>query len=209
MIQTLDNIQNAPSASGPAPEMAPEFETFLRAVTLLRILQRENELIVGIEQDQGTYCLQVSFPKGYAESEELISIFDQMQEKDGRYYALVRQGINSNGEVGLLSRSLLGCMYYLSLGVEVSHLDCVPHTKNKDGSSFQWKTMMNDLFTVHCTRKKPVHSAVAVQYRGFWYYIDEGDISSKRTFMLLMQLYNFHATNTGQSAPILTLPIGR
>lgn len=222
MLQSLDNIQNAPSASGPAPEMAPDFQKFSRVVSLLRILQREGDLAVGIREEHVNpnddspteYFLQISFPKGYAESEELAQSFREIKEKDGRYYMSIKQGLDSNGEIGVMPRSLLGCMYYLSLGVEVPEIDAtecgIPKTRKRDGSVFDWKEMLGDLLTIHSSRKPPKQASVMVKYRGYWYYIDEWDMSSKRTFTLLMQLYNFHSANPSiQNTPVLTLPIGR
>lgn len=209
MLQSLDGIENAPSASGPAPEIAPDFTKFNRMASLLRVLQREGELALGIKQEGEEKYLQVSFPIGYAEADELKSLLAEGEERDGRYYIFIKQGLDSKGDIGVMPRSLLGCMYYLSLGVDVPDKDCIPMTKKRDGACFDWREMIGDLITVHSSRKQPQNAAVMVKYRGFWYYIKEEDMSSKRTFCLLMQLYNFHATNTGnQSGPVLTLPIG-
>ena len=50
---------------------------------------------------------------------------------------------------------------------------------------------------------------VAVQHRGWWFYIADDDQSSKATFSLLNILYSLQqATGQGKS-PVLTLPIGR
>jgi hypothetical protein len=58
--------------------------------------------------------------------------------------------------------------------------------------------VLTGLFKVHWThgKKPPPHAHVAVQYNGFWFYIDERDRDTKATF------------TKGGNAPILTLPLG-
>lgn len=220
MIQSLDNIQNAPSASGPAPDLAPSFKTFLRLTRLLRVLQRENELLLGVKAEKNggiagedhTYSLQISFPEGYAESDELIHLFGEVDHKNGRHSLTIKHGFDEQAHYGVLPRSLLGCMYYLSLGVEVPQemiqKGDVPYTKTRDGHNFNWEEMMDGLMTIKSSRTKPKRAAIVVRYRDYWYYIDECDLSSKRTFILLLQLYNFSSGTPRQSSTLLTLPLG-
>ncbi|UCG16782.1 MAG: hypothetical protein JSV19_01855 [Phycisphaerales bacterium] len=51
-------------------------------------------------------------------------------------------------------------------------------------------------------------SAVAVRYRGYWFYIDDTDLHSKSTFALLRQLFSLPAGQFKGAAPVLTLPVG-
>ena len=59
-----------------------------------------------------------------------------------------------------------------------------------------------------CSTKKPACAAVAVKYRGYWFYIDDRDHSSKATFALLMQLFELRAGGGPGKGPVLTLPVG-
>jgi hypothetical protein len=54
-----------------------------------------------------------------------------------------------------------------------------------------------------------VQAAVAVQYRGSWFYIDDADLGSKATFSLLSQLFALQAGKVAGIAPLLTLPLGK
>ena len=49
-------------------------------------------------------------------------------------------------------------------------------------------------------------------YRGHWFYIKSADIDSKITFTFLQRLMTLIAGSQGitpQSAPVLTIPVGR
>ncbi|MGB1881610.1 MAG: hypothetical protein ACPHTD_12920, partial [Gammaproteobacteria bacterium] len=55
---------------------------------------------------------------------------------------------------------------------------------------------------------RPASAAVAVNYRGHWFYIDDSDIDSKSTFALLGQLFALQSDADKTGAPVLTLPVG-
>ena len=56
--------------------------------------------------------------------------------------------------------------------------------------------------------REPV-AAVAVRYRGAWFYIDDRDIDSKYTFRLMEQVGSILPGEIEKGpAPVLTLPVG-
>jgi hypothetical protein len=109
-------------------------------------------------------------------------------------------------------RSLMGAMFYLS------HAICVPleHqmaglvviTTDEFGNPFEWASISGDLLSVKSSKHKPACASVAVKYRGYWFYIDDRDHSSKATFGLLMQLFELRASGGTGQGPVLTLPVG-
>jgi hypothetical protein len=112
------------------------------------------------------------------------------------------------------TRSLIQVLFFLSQGVEVPPEDTAsgiaPRTTNIDGAEFDWQQVLGGLFRVRCARgKKPPPGAhVAVQHKGNWFYIEDSDADSKSTFHLVMELSRLEVgVRTGQSAPILTLPL--
>jgi hypothetical protein len=68
------------------------------------------------------------------------------------------------------------------------------------------------LFDVRvCKGHKPPASAyIAVKYRGWWYYIDDGDLATKKTFSEILYLSRLDfGSRRVVGGPILTLPVGR
>ena len=55
--------------------------------------------------------------------------------------------------------------------------------------------------------EEPTNAAVAVQYRNSWFYIDDSDMDSKYTFMLLDTLTALQAGEIERAGPLLTLPV--
>jgi hypothetical protein len=49
------------------------------------------------------------------------------------------------------------------------------------------------LRTIHSQKERPENAYVAVQYRGWWFYIADDDQSSKATFSLLNILFSLQS----------------
>ena len=113
-------------------------------------------------------------------------------------------------EIILSTRSVLGTMAYLAQGVAVpgEHLSKgVVASAQKDGSA---TGIISDLFQVKVQKEKPDHASLAVPYKDYWFFIDETDISSKRTMGVLNSLMRLKIKAAGgQNIPVLTLPVGR
>lgn len=65
---------------------------------------------------------------------------------------------------------------------------------------------------IHNSETKPNNGAVAVQYRGTWFYIDETDLATKRFFRMLSALWSVkiaESASKGAAAPVLTVPVSR
>jgi len=120
-------------------------------------------------------------------------------------------------EVRAVPRSTAQVLFYLANGVEVptEHLNCglVHPTVGADGVVSDDRMITHGLFEVHaCRGKKPPPTAyLAVEYRGYWYYLDDRDLASKATFLLVLELsrLDFSHPIAGTSKPVLTLPAGR
>ena len=63
---------------------------------------------------------------------------------------------------------------------------------------------------IRTAQKAPSDAAVAIQYRGWWYYIADSDPESKQAFGLLRTLIGMRLYIRGQdqTAPLLTIPVG-
>src|SRR5436190_1554246 len=63
---------------------------------------------------------------------------------------------------------------------------------------------------IHSSRNAPARANVAVQHRGWWYYVDDADLASKRTFLQIQMLFLTRlseATRGTQATPVLTIPV--
>ncbi len=116
-------------------------------------------------------------------------------------------------EIRVSARSLLGTMFLVSHAIEVPERDraagLVTVTRDAAGNEFDWLPAINHLLRIRVYPVRPLSCAVAVSYRGHWFYIDDADRNSKATFLLLAQLFALQAGSQAPGAPVLTLPVGR
>ncbi len=122
-----------------------------------------------------------------------------------------------SAELRIVPRSNAQVYYYLANGVEVpaEHIckGLVQPVVDEEGHTINPREFMSGLFEVHVCKglKPPANSYVAVHYRGYWYYIDDGYTASKRTLALMLHLsrLDFARQQVGFTKPVLTLPVGR
>ena len=123
----------------------------------------------------------------------------------------VYDGAPLRADIVISTRSLLEVMFYLSQGVEVplehQAQGLVTLTIDEAGEAFDWSEMMHDLFTIRACKRCPKHAAVAVQYRDYWFYIDERDQSSLSTYTLLVELFGIEVQAGGGGGFLYTLGI--
>ena len=66
----------------------------------------------------------------------------------------------------------------------------------------------NYLIRINHSKEEPENAFVAVKYLDYWFYIDRGDIISKRTFTFLMILFSVTETGGKEGLPLVTIPSG-
>ncbi|MCP4286633.1 MAG: hypothetical protein GY792_19665 [Gammaproteobacteria bacterium] len=110
--------------------------------------------------------------------------------------------------IHLRTRSVLGGIVYLAQGVTPpsAHIE-----QNLTFSSWPFPgpyNNMDDIFRVHTSLVRP-QTTLAVKHRGYWFYIDETDLTSKSTFLVLSEIYRLALIGADRAqAPLLTLPLG-
>ena len=212
-MERINDLNNAPSASGPTPDFEPKYRQFKKLLTLLRELQSAGLIEMGLDTD--TAKLQIHFVGNGRYRKKLEKLRELLKLKS----TIHRFNISSNfleqkpNQWNVRTRSIAGILFYLSQNVEVPKehklKGWVNTTYTHDGNLFEWhNTPAGELFTVKSSKTEPGNASVAVYYRGHWFYIADDDLQSKSTFMLLLQLFNLQAGQTHYSGPTLTLPVG-
>jgi hypothetical protein len=259
----MNGLQNAPTASGPTPDTAPQYEGFLEATRLMRKLRMERLLEFEYEtrreslsaplplaQINGEHTVEavkagvqfeiledervqlflekrrlvMRFSRKSGASAEVRRLRDLLRLEPGRLRYDVVELEESDydplepdkrlTDVGIDTRSLIGVLYYLSHGVRVPPEDlesgAVTTTLDADQNPFDWSTLLGGLFEVRTSDslRRPSDAAFAVRHRGRWFYIADGDQTTKSTFLLLASLFTLQAGDVEEVKPVLTLPVG-
>ena len=61
---------------------------------------------------------------------------------------------------------------------------------------------------VEHSRLPRAEAFVQVFYRGYWFYVDDTDWTSKRTISLLTYLFSLQSSAKAPAGPLLTVPTG-
>ena len=63
---------------------------------------------------------------------------------------------------------------------------------------------------IHSSRCASDRASLAVQHRGWWFYLDDADVASKQIFLQIQILFLTRlsqATRGTQTTPLLTIPV--
>ncbi len=208
-VQRVNGIANS-SIAGVRDSSRPQDPRFRRVAALLRAVQDAGLLVFAVEALPGgneTVFLR-SVPDLRGMEEERRELKELLGYSDGITKLKLVPAPFKLGpdELAMQTRSLLGVMWALSRGVEVpgEHIargwtDDYRRQGEDDDDQAKW-------LQVRCG-VLPRHDAfVQVFYKGHWFFIDESDASSKRTFTLLDYLFSLQQTEKGQDLPVLTVP---
>jgi len=215
-LQSINNVPNAPTASGPTPDYAPKYEHFREVVRLLRQLQIQGVMDMGYTPsgDPNNPVVKILIDDQALEFSEVKRLCELLGLEHGRtdYPLTTEAGAGGKDRIAAVPRSLMGSLFYVSQSVEVPLDDertgRVTVTKDTQGNRFDWREVVGGLMDIHSSEQQPKYAYAAVRYRGNWFYIDDSDLASKSTFSLLMQLFALQAGEIKSTAPVLTLPVG-
>lgn len=214
-VQRINDLRNAPRASGPTPDTAPVFETFREAVAILRTLQLADQIDLRFDR-KGQATLPVLYRKGSGEAalwNRFLTLTGSRPDAEGRIFLTQDSRMPRRGFLYVETRSFMGALHLLSHAVAVAPADeeqgRVTVTRNADGSRFDWNLVNGNLMRIHSAARPPADSAAtSVRYRGRWYFIDDADLDTKSTFTLLHQLFSLQADKSNIPPPALTLSLG-
>ncbi len=213
MVNRVSGIPNAHEASGPTPAKAPQFEDFIRISKIMRILQERDAVTGGYRHIDNKRVPAVRIERAAIDSTEMDELYRLLGLREGlNFYGLDNRGrLKRPDAIGFEMRPLIGIMFFLSHAVEIPQGDQaaerVTITRDADGQPFDWSRVTGDLLVIKSQAEPPANAAVAVSYRGNWFYIDDSDMNSKYTFMLLGALTALQSGNIERAGPLLTLPV--
>ena len=215
-IERINNLTNAPRASGPTPDDPPKYKKFKRMLMLLRQLQLADLIEIGRGSNASSGNLVVLLkpdPNYQNVLDELRSLLGVTQQSN-QFRISTNFLDTQEDQWNVRARSISSVLYYLSQNVKVpgKHKEAglVTITKTKDGEEFNWdETPAGTLFKVRSSKwLKPSNAFISVPYRGTWFYIADNDLQSKSTFKLLNALFSLQAGQIKDTSPTLTLPVG-
>jgi len=108
-------------------------------------------------------------------------------------------------EVAILTRSMMEIMLQLGFGIDLP-AEHVAAGRALPGLSQAGSARGESLVHIRSGEQEPLNAYAAVPYKGYWYWIDDNDIASKRIFTFLMILFSLAETGQSTAAPVVTVP---
>jgi hypothetical protein len=191
------------------------FDRFRRVASLLRMLQEHGYIQLNTLADTADTVAVTAGPipindEARAMADEVIDLL-KVSSREGEPIALDAPSFpRKPAQVVLSGRSFLGVMTFLAQHVQIpdehTRAGLVRITKGPDGQPFVWDRLSGGLFHVHSGRSEPEGAYLKVEYRGYWFWIDDADLESKGTYTLLAQLFSLQAASGRIQSPVLTIP---
>ena len=111
-------------------------------------------------------------------------------------------------EIGLRGRSMLEIMQVASKEVHAPEEDIRLGTTTADRpQDLLSATGASDWLAIHSSDTEP-SSKLRIQHNGHWFYIDDSDIRSRKTFAMLNALFAVVGGTVPGAAPVMTIPVG-
>ncbi len=223
-VQRANDLFNAPTAAGPTPERKPDYEAFadfaerverLRLAGLIDLNWEMKERETDPPGRDPHFWLRPPSDPHSSLAADVAAVRRHLDLDPGRvdFQLTAFPFGRRRTEVGLRGRSLLGVLYFLSQSVELPAPDVqaglVTVTGDDQGRPFDWSKVTGKVMTIHSHEDRPQKAYVAVQHRGWWFYIADDDQRSKVTFSLLNILFSLQAASGKGKSPLLTLPVGK
>ena len=212
--ESINQLRNTSSGS---PEAQEGYLKYLKVVASLRALQKEGQLSLGAEESKDSKGPSMSLlvAPTAVDGEPYRTVCESIKVAcDGRPLR-IRQaiGISSDGEtLAVATRSIMSALYFLAQGVELPGADAENGVAVKAagiaGGPFDASGAGKKLFQVKSSSAEPQNAAVKVFYRDSWFYIEDNDLDSKTTFVLLSMLVMLQSGDTTKITPLITLPDG-
>jgi hypothetical protein len=219
----VNDLFNSTTSTGPTPERAPRYEPFMEFTDRFRRLQQAGLVELNWERKghetnapgrDPHFWIGMPADTNSPLAEDVTTVRHMLKLPPGRddFNLSAFPFKRRPDELGIRCRSLLGVLYFLSTAVEPpgphAEAGLLTITKDENGRPFDWSKFTGKVMSIRSRKDRPPDAAVAVPYRGWWFYIADNDQNSKTTFSLLNILFQLQATTATGKSPVLTLSVG-
>jgi hypothetical protein len=115
----------------------------------------------------------------------------------------------SDREISMLTRSMLQIMIEMAAQINVpdQHVTdgrTIPSLSETDNA----EEKIGKLIDIKSSTDAPEDAYTAVKYQDHWFWIDDRDFKSKRSFAFLMILFSMTESGSKEGLPLVTIPAG-
>ncbi len=192
--------------------VTPPDADFLRALQLLRKIQLSGAMSMRVQTDaqkNQTTLLTIrgnDVPPEIAECGREVRRLLRLDPEAQEFKLVFGSMSTSNREVAVITRSLMQQMAAMASQVEVPPEDVSQGRATPGWDAVAGNTNAVRLIQIKCSKTEPADAFVTVNYRHHWFWIDDRDLKSKRTFSFMMMLFTLADTGEKEALPLITIP---
>ncbi|WP_131109825.1 hypothetical protein [Sulfuricystis thermophila] len=204
-VQAINGIYNVSSSPSRGRRHDPRF---LEAAELIGRISEGGGMSLRIEPRESgirsTLTLRAADDEQAADIARLKALLglDAARDTFALGFGAARGG---NDEIVVLTRTMQGVIGDLSAGVEVPPEDIAQGRATARGKLASGEAD-DALLRIRSGMERPADAYAAVFYRNRWFWIDDTDLDSKRSFRFLAMFSSLAETGTTPAAPLLTIP---
>jgi hypothetical protein len=207
-VTTINGLKNEEISIG---GYRPPDPKFLRAAELMKKIQISGAVGMKIILEKNNSQTKVITFRPQGVPPEVQKDVDEFRQLLGlnptaNEFQLAFGATASNDqEIALQTRSLLHILSAMAVRVEV------PPEHSRDGRAapgvdITEASARKSMPRIRCTADKPKNAFAAVEYRDHWFWIDDCDLVSKRSFSYTMLLFTLADTGEKEALPTITIP---
>ena len=189
----------------------PPDPKFLRAAELMKKIQTSGAVGMKILVEKNNSQTKVITFRSQSVPPEVQKDIDEFRQLLGlsptaAEFELVFGATASNDhEIALQTRSLLHILSAMAVRSEV------PPEHSREGRVAPGvdpteSTARKSMPRIRCTKEKPKNAFASVEFRDHWFWIDDCDLVSKRSFSYTMLLFTLADTGEKEALPTITIP---
>ena len=207
-VESLNGVLNRSVTAGGVRDADPDF---IRVLELLRDVQAAGAVSMRVETDKDKGETSVLLLRRDEMSDEIKAKTAEIRRllklsPDQQRLVLTYSPIRgAEHELAVNSRSMLQIM-----GAFSSYLQA-PEEHLKDGSAVPaferaGAEQRRPAVRILSGKARPRDAFAAVQYRGYWFWIDNKDWQTKRTLTAIMFFFTLAETEGSEKLPMITIP---
>ena len=207
-VESLNGLRNRSASGGTWRAEEPDF---VRVLELLREAQNSGVFGMRVEEDKAKGSVGIVFLRNAdvpaeveAQTAEIRRLLHLRagQERLVLSYSPVR---GAEDELSVNSRSMLQIMMAFATYVDVPEEHRLEH-RTFPAANRSVLDEGHQSVRVHSGKERPKDAFVAVRYREYWFWIDDGDWQTKRALSAVMFFFTLANTGDGGKLPLITIP---
>jgi hypothetical protein len=207
-VESLNGVRNRSFAGGTLREADPEFA---RVLELLRDVQAAGGVGLRVESDAARGSTGLLFFRRDGLPAEIVEKSAEIRRllglpADQEKFVLTFSPLRgAPGELAVNSRSMLQIM-----GAFATYLD-VPEAHLREHRAlpaFEHAAQegRQERVRIYSGNEAPADAFAAVRYRDTWFWIDDGDLQTKRAMTAVMFFFTLAETGGSDKLPMVTIP---